>query len=336
MSVGHSMLSKAICAAAIAGIGGMVAAMPQAMAEPIRVGVLSFGTAQWEMNTIKHHKLAEAEGLELEVVGLGDKLTHAIALENQAANIVMTDYFWVSAQRAEGADYTFVPHSKVAGGVVARPDSGIMSLADLRGKKFGMIGGPSEDNWLFLRAYTRKEFGWDIADEASEVKFVGAPPLLNESVKNGEIDAVMNFWHYNARLRSEGYIDLVSLPEIYQALGVEFQPPILGWVFSETWANDNADTATAFFRASLAAKRLLLTSDAEWERLKPAMRAEENEPMFLALRDAYREGIATAFGQREIDAAEQVFQVIRREGGEDVVGGATSLSPGTFWTGFSF
>ncbi len=331
MSVRNSLRRPAlgIMAAAIAGLMALASTSALA-AEKVRVGVLQFGTGQWEMDVIKTNKLAEAEGLDMEIVGLGSKLTHAIALENKAVEIVMTDYLWVSEQRANGADYTFVPHSKVAGGVIARPDRGINTLADLKGKILGVIGGPAEDNWLFLRAYVKKELGFDIGD-ATEVKFVGSPPLLNETVEKGDLDAVMNFWHYNARLRSKGYKDLVSIPQMLSSLGVEYQPPILGWVFSDKWAAENPEIITGFLRASLAAKRILLNSDAEWERLRGKMRAEDDDALFVALRDAYREGIATSYGAREVAAAEQVFGVITRESGE-----SKSLAPGTFWTGFSF
>lgn len=318
-----------IMAAAVVGFTAL-ASTSMLAAEKIRVGVLSFGTAQWEMDVIVTNKLAEAEGLDLEIVGLGQKLTHAIALENGAVEVVMTDYLWVSEQRAAGANYTFVPHSKVAGGVIARPDRGINSLSDLKGKTLGVIGGPAEDNWLFLRAYTKQVLGFDIGEEA-EVKFVGAPPLLNETVENGDLDAVMNFWHYNARLRAKGYKDLVSIPDMLTTLGVEYEPPILGWVFSEEWAKEHPDVATGFLRASLAAKQILRTSDAEWERLRGKMRAEEDDVLFLALRDAYRAGIPDAYGEREITAAEQVFAVISRETGENRM-----IAPGTFWTGFNF
>ena len=318
-----------IMAAAMAGLTALAFTSAHA-AEKVRVGVLQFGTAQWEMDVIKTNKLAEAEGLDMEIVGLGLMLTHAIALENKAVEIVMTDYVWVSEQRANGADFTFVPHSKASGGVIARPDRGINTLADLKGKSLGIIGGPAEDKWLLLRAYTKKELGFDIG-EATKVKFVGAPPLLNETVEKGDLDAVMNFWHYNARLRAKGYKDLVSIPQMLSTLGVQYQPPILGWVFSDKWAAENPEIVTGFLRASLAAKKMLLNSDAEWERLRGKMRAEDDDALFVALRDAYREGIATSYGAHEVKAAEQVFAVIARESGEN-----KSLAPGTFWTGFNF
>ena len=36
----------------------------------VRVGVLKFGTVNWELDTIKTHKLDEAEGIDLQIVDL--------------------------------------------------------------------------------------------------------------------------------------------------------------------------------------------------------------------------------------------------------------------------
>jgi NitT/TauT family transport system substrate-binding protein len=331
MLVCRSTIKRVALATAVVGLGGLVAAAaPTLAAEKVRVGVLSSGTAQWEMDTIVNHKLAEEQGLDLEIVGLGSKLTHAIALETHEADIVMTDYVWVSGRRAEGADYTFVPHANVAGGIIAGPNSGVTSIADLAGKVIGVVGGPQEDNWLFARAYAKKVTGTDLADLVKEAKF-GAPPLLNELAEQGDLDAVMNFWHFNARLRAKGFVDVVL-----KELGVVGEPPILGWVFSEQWAAEHGDVATGFLRASLNAKKLLLESDEEWNRLRPIMGNELDDATFMALRDAYREGIATTYGAEEIAAATKVVEILAETGGEEVAGGTATLSPGTFWTGFNF
>ncbi len=326
-----------LCGALAAFMGATIAPSsmglaPASAAEKVRVGVPSFGPGRWEMYTIERHGLARLEGLNLEVVALGSKLTHAIAMEEDVADIVLSDYFWASAERRHGSDYTFVPHSKMAGGVIARPEPGINSLADLNGRIIGILGGPTEDSWVLLRAYTRKKMGWDIADAAGEVMFVQAPSVLNDSITRGLVDAMLNDWHYNALLRAQGYKDLLSIGDIISTLGLDDHPPVLGWVFSERWANEHADVVLGYLRASLAAKRILLNSDEEWEHLRAAMRAEDDDDKFLALRDAYRETIATSYGTEQRVAVEQFLSILRREGGPSIFGRAEALAPGTFYS----
>ena len=60
-----------------------------------------------------------------------------------------------------------------------------------------------------------------------------APPLLNELIERNEIDAVLNYWHYNARLKSKGYRELLSIENILKDLGIKTKIPAYGWVFSE-------------------------------------------------------------------------------------------------------
>lgn len=308
---------------------------PAGAGEPARVraGVLTFGTVNWELDVIRHHGLDAKEGIALEVVGLGGKNAAAVALQGGAVDVIVTDWVWVSRRRADGADYTFVPHSMAAGGLVVRPDAGVSTLADLRGRRVGVAGGAVDKSWLMLRAYARKTLGVDLADIAEPA--FAAPPLLNEILLRGDLPAVLNFWHYTARLKARGMTELITIGEILPVLGVEARPPIIGWVFSEAWAGRNGAAIRGFLKASLAAKRIMAASDAEWERLRPLTRAAD-EATFVALRQAYRAGIPTSFTGRDVAAAGVLFKTLADLGGRDLVGNSKTLTPGTFWSGFTF
>ena len=213
---------------------------------------------------------------------------------------------------------------------MVRPDSGIADLADLTGKKVGIAGGPVDKSWLLLQAYAKRG-GLDLA-AAVEPTF-GAPPLLNELIRRGDLPAVLNFWHYNARLRAAGMRELLPAAEILPALGVDRPIPLLGWVFNRSWANENRDAVAGFLRASYSAKHLLLASDEEWKRLEPKMKVSDAATA-AALRDAYRLGIPRRFGEADREAAARAFAILAAEGGEKLVGASDTLDPGTFWTEF--
>ena len=321
----------------VAGIGAILLLSLSAHAagdlRKIKVGVLKFGTVNWELDVIETRGLDKAEGIDLEVVGLGGKLATAVALQGGAVDMIVTDWIWVSRQRAAGTDYTFVPHSLATGGLIVRPGAGIEKLEDLKGKALGIAGGPVDKSWLLLRAYAKKTTGADLADIV-EKKFA-APPLLNELMLKGDIAAGLNFWHYGARLKAAGMTELVSVSDMLPVLGVDTVPPLLGWVFSEKWAAENADAVTGFLRASLAAKKVLAESDAEWDRLRPRMKAKD-DATYLALRAGYRAGIPSSFTARDIAAARALFETLADLGGEKLVGKSKTLAAGTFWVGFAF
>ena len=184
-----------------------------------------------------------------------------------------------------------------------------------------------------LQAYARRTTGMDLANEVEPV--YGAPPLLTEKLKSGELDAVLNYWHFGARLEAQGYRRLVGIGEVQEALGVPASVPQLGYVFQEGWGDANAGLVQAFARASRAAKEIMRTSDAEWRRLMPVTRAESEAEQEAFMR-RYREGIVEHWGPEQQAEAAKLFAVLAELGGEKLVGTGRELAPGTFWPKVSF
>ncbi len=300
-------------------------------ANRIRVGVLKFGTVNWELDVVLTHGLAKRNGIDLVVVPLASKSATQVAIQGGAVDVIVSDWIWVSRQRAEGRDYTFVPYSTAVGALMVDSKSGIETLRDLQGKRLGIAGGPVDKSWLLLRAYSRRKLGQDLA-ELAEPNFA-APPLLNELALRGELPAVLNFWHYSARLNASGMKTLLHVKDLLPALDVDGVVPLVGWVFREKWADSNRKTLTGFLRASFAAKQILNDSDAEWERLRPMLKVSDDATMF-ALRGAYRAGIPRCFGDGELAASKKIFEILVKEGGEALVGRSRTLSEGTFWADY--
>lgn len=301
-----------------------------AMADPvtIRVGVLEFGTVNWELDTIQHYGFDEEHGIDLQMVGLAGRDATTLALRSGDVDAIVIDWIWVSRERAQEYDYTFMPFSKSVGALVVPEESDIEDLGDLDGRHIGIAGGPLDKSWLLLRALAEKEHGLDL--EATVEAAFGAPPLLNEQLRLGRLDGVITYWHYVARLEAAGMRRVLDVADAGRRLGLESDVPLLGFAFSESWAEDNEDALLGLLEASLAAKALLATDDAAWERLRPLMQAED-EDVFIELREGYRAGIPTSWGDRERSDAEQLFSIMAEYGGEELVGPSEQLQPGTFW-----
>lgn len=313
----------------VAVLAGLLA-WPLAAADlgTIRAGVLRFGTVSWELDVLKHHGLDRREGFTLEVTAFASNDAADVALLGDAVDIIVEDWLWVSRQRAEGVMVSFIPYSSNVGFVVARPDRGIARLADLAGKNLGVAGGALDKGWLVLQALARRDAGMDLAKAAKPV--YGAPPLLAEKLKQGELDAALLYWHFGARLEAQGFPKIVGVAEAQEALGIPASTPQLGYIFKQSWAEANPERIAAFARASRAAKAIMKTSDAEWERLKPLTRAEDDATLRM-LRDRYREGIVERWGDAEREAAAKLYAVLAELGGEPLVGKSNTLVDGTFW-----
>lgn len=309
---------------------GLFSAAFAATPTQIRVGVLGFGTVNWELDVMLRHELAKKRGIDLVVVPLASGDASTIALQGGSVDVIVSDWLWVSRQRADGKLFSFVTYSNAVGSVIVDKDSPIKTLADLKGKKIGVSGGPSDKIWLLLRAHSQRNLGADVASAA--LPTFGAPPLLNELMQRQQLDAVLNTWAYTARLEAKGMRRLIELPEILAGLGVKGAIPLIGWVFREDWAAQNQQALGAFFSASNEAKQIMLTSDNEWQTLKPKMKAE-SEAIFISLRDKFRAGIP-ACGPNPMADITLTYKVLADIGGEKLVGKATQLSKDTFWPAY--
>lgn len=295
----------------------------------VRVGALQYGTVMWALDVMQRHGLAEQAGVRIEVVPMALKESAAVALQGGAVDVIVTDWLWVARQRAEGRDYTFVPYSRAVGGVMVRPDAGIDGVADLRGRRLGVAGGALDKSWLLLRAWAHKTQGVDAAQWV-DASFA-APPLLNTLMLKGELPAVLNFWHYAARLRASGMRELLGIDEVLRGLGVAGELPMLGWVFRDAWAERHGAALAGLLRASMRAGQIMRDSDAEWEALRPLVRADDDVTL-TALRDGFRAGIPEGSAAQAERTAQQVFGILAGVGGAELVGSATALPAGTFHT----
>lgn len=118
-------------------------------------------------------------------------------------------------------------------------------------------------------------------------------------------------------------------------LGVDRRAPLLGYIFSQSWADQNPGVAAGFVRASRAAKKILAEDDGEWEILRERTRAKDDETLRI-FRDRFREGIPQTFGDAEIAAARELYRILAAVGGEKLVGESETLAAGTFWRGARF
>ena len=294
----------------------------------IKIGSLQYGSVNWELNLIKSLELDKSNNVEVEIVKLASKNAAAVALQGNAVDLIVTDWFWVSRQRSMGRNFSFIPHSMAAGGLIVKKDSPIKSIKDLKDKKIGIAGGQVDKSWLIFRAYYKKKFGIDLSKESKQI--FGAPPLLNKKIEQGSFDAILTYWPYQARLLSKGFEKVISITSIIEKLGSPPGMPIIGWVFREDWSDENKEALTNFVKASDEAKKIMLESDEIWDSIKPDMQAE-NERIFINLRDIYREGIPRSSNNNYTNGANNLFSTLSEIGGEALVGKSKMLSPGTFW-----
>lgn len=315
-------------ALAVAAAVALLWSVPASAAGTLRVAVLKFGTVNWELSTIRRHGMDAQHGFTLDVLEMAGDQATKVALQAGEVDMIVSDWLWVSRQRAEGRRYTFVPFSSALGSLMVPADSPIHGLADLKGRKIAVAGGPLDKSWLLLRGVTERHHGFDPAVESEPV--FGAPPLLTQKAEQGEVDAVLNYWHYSARLEAKGFRRIIGANEAAMALGADGPISAIGYVFDEDWAAGDIATVRGFFAASRDAKELLRSSDAEWEALRE-MTGAKDDATLVALREGFREGIPARPLREEMVDTAKVYDLLAELGGDKLVGGSKTMAPGTFW-----
>jgi NitT/TauT family transport system substrate-binding protein len=302
---------------------GAAASLPE-----IRLGVLAFGTVQWVASVIRSHGLDRAHGFTLATQALANNDGAKVALLGGAVDIIVSDWLFVGTERAQGLGLSFAPFSSATGAIMLGRGSGARTPKDLAHHRLGVAGGPYDKSWLIVRAAAERQDGIDLARAADIV--YAAPPLLSAKLAQGGLDAVLTFWNFVAALEVEGFRPLVTVSACAEMLGLPANPPLLGYVFKEAWAERNTSLIGGFLAASAAAEDLLARSDAAWETIRPLMHAP-NDRLFARLKEGFRAGIVHVSPAAEAVAADRLFAILHALGGAAATGGLTRLPSGVFW-----
>lgn len=283
----------------------------------LRIGVQTSGTLDWELSV-----LPESPDFQIQVQPVATAEAAKIALQSGAVDMIVSDFLWVSQTRNTGAEFTFYPYSNTSGALVVPANSPIRDVKDLAGKRLGIAGGELDKNWLLLQAAGKKQ---NVDLNATVEKTFGAPPLVNEQIKNQRVDAVLTHWHFAAQLEAQGYRQLLDGKSLQQSLGVQENVPTLGYVFKQSWANAHKAELKIFFAATSQAKNRLCNDDALWQKTTAKMQSAP-----AVLRQRYCDGRVNVWTSANQQAAQQLYSVLYSLNSK--VGSSANLATGTFWT----
>lgn len=279
----------------------------------LKIAVQTSGTLDWELSV-----LPESPDFKIAIQPVATSEAAKIALQSGAVDMIVSDFLWVSQTRNTGFDFTFYPYSNTSGALVVAANSSIKNVKDLVGKRIGIAGGELDKNWLLLQAVGKKE---NLDLNKTIEKAFGAPPLINEQLKNQRADAVLTHWHFAAQLESQGYKQLFDGKALQQNLGIAENVPTLGYVFKESWANAHKTELKAFFAATSESKNHLCDDINLWKKTTAKM---ENSSDIL--RQRYCDGRVTSWNPQ---AAEKLYSVLFNLNPK--VGNSSNLAAGTFW-----
>lgn len=305
----------------------LIAATPAPAADTLRVGYQSTGTFAWMLDVIRRHGLADGAGLDLRVTEFASPDAAKLALNSGSVDIAISDWLWVARERALGSRLLFYPYSSAVGAVMVRSDSPLKEISDLRGRVLAVAGGPLDKSWLIVRAAALRR-GLDLKREAS-LQY-GAPPLMFQKAQQGEADASLNFWNFCARLEAAGFRRLLDVHDAESELGISEPVAMIGYVFSEAFAASHRKAIDRFLEVARSANDIMQRSDAEWDALRPMIKAED-EATFAALRDRAKAGVPKRPLDKEIADARKLFKALAVLGGPELVGPTKELDSSLYY-----
>jgi NitT/TauT family transport system substrate-binding protein len=296
-------------------------------ADRIRIAAQKTGTLAWELDIIRAHGLDKQADLDIQVVELASTEAGKIALRSGSADLIVSDWLWVARERALGDKLVFYPYTSQIGAVMVPADSAIARLADLKGKKLAIAGGPLDKSWLLLQAEARRG-GLDLRSQANVV--YGAPPLLSQKALQRENDATLTFWNFCAELEGKGLKRGIDMEAIERRLGASGPVAMVGYAFDAGWAAKNKSAVARFLGVAAKAKDILANSEDEWQRLGPRIGVSDSAGLEI-YRRRYSEGIPRRPVQDEERDAIGLYRVLADIGGAELVGPARALDKGTFY-----
>ena len=133
--------------------------------------------------------------------------------------------------------------------VFVRKDLPIKTIADLRGKKFG-VWSSGAGAYKATRVAILESDGFDIAKDATLVQL--APPALFKLLERGEIDAMLNISTFtiNAFAQPDKYRPIFSANEYWKkktGYPIVWSAPIVAW---KDWVEENPTRAKNFAAAT--------------------------------------------------------------------------------------
>lgn len=192
----------------LAVIGALCALPAMASAEPVKIALPVMSLESMPIFVAQAKGLFKKHGVEIDVVtsrGGGEAMKAYIAGEVQ---IVGTGFPEVGLMRARGVDVMlfFAQTSRVPFSLIARPDAGIKSVTDLKGKTIAVTSpGSLTAN---LTRYFLIQAGMDPAKDVSLVSVGGGGELLG-ALKSKRADAAMLFEPFVSIAVNQGIANVV-------------------------------------------------------------------------------------------------------------------------------
>ena len=270
--------------------------------------------------------LDEKHGFEIEIIEQSGAQAQFIALRAGDTDLVTGNILDLHIQRSQDLDIRGIgSFLKFESPIIALPD-GPQSAAELEGTTFGTPRA-GLFGFLIMRAATLAAHGFDLGTDTELIE--GAPGLLNELVRSGELDAAFQFSSlaFGPLQRGE-FIQATSAQELISNAGFDPNFLYLLYIISQDWVDANPDALDDLVAMLDEGRQLLQTDDSLWPALAESSGVD---PEFVpAFMEFTRAELDTVYTSDLVARTQEIFDALVDAVGSEVLGEVTTVDPDAF------
>jgi ABC-type nitrate/sulfonate/bicarbonate transport system substrate-binding protein len=212
---------------------------------PITIGYQSSSADDWLLYVARDLKLFEKVGLAPTYVPFDASPPMITAAQSKSIDVTMIKVVPFLIGLSQGVDWAIIgiyAEGAFSEGIVARQDSGIDTLVDLRGKRIGYYKGSSAHYGIMMAL---RQIGIRL-DQVTLLDM--SPEEQMVAMKNKDIDAVITWEPWIQKMLHDANAKLITTEG---DLGIYSN--VVGITARRDWLRDNRETAVRLVRALLMA-----------------------------------------------------------------------------------
>ncbi|MGA2396202.1 MAG: ABC transporter substrate-binding protein [Candidatus Lustribacter sp.] len=293
----------------------------------VRFAVNASGGQTELLDAIRKYNLDRKYGFDVQEVDVTAPGAQYVMLRSETADLAPGTFIDLMRQRKAGLELVaFHGFQGFNNYIVTKPQTPIRSFADLKGKRFGEFGTTFLD-WLILRAAGKKAYGFDVETDTDIVQ--GTPPLLNDLLAKGQVDAMLQFSDLTlGPIKDGAQRMIIDVPGLMKAAG--FVPDAFNsnWNINQKWIDAHPGAIKRLSAMIDEGYAKLKTDDSLW----PAIAAKigfTDPAIVVAYRTLARRIDNPPFNRSLMAPTQALLDAINAIAGKTPVG-VTTLDPAAF------
>ena len=286
----------------------------------VNAAMEAVGTFSWIVHAMDTFGLDILNGIDVVGTTYASKQATEIALRSGEADVTVDDFLGAVIMRGNDVEVTAIyPFAKAVGALVVPIDSDVQGIADLQGGTIA-AGSLRDKSLLILRALTISQYGFDPQVDGEVI--AAAPPLMQQLITTGDVDAGLPLWHFVARIEAAGTgREIMAVTDMLEELGLPSDLPILMILGRDDFDAELKRAFLSAFVETVDLMKSLPSDDPFWQSiLDLGLYSLPDTSLFPAVVERWKQGTPDAWTEDSIDAMVAMSQRLLDIGGPDVLG----------------